>query len=358
MKQNDVVKVSGNVLRVLEIREDEMLVINCETFAMPYWMKQVEEYEEVELTEEKVERTDKKARERFTMISTILPVVGDELERSERIREAAAEFGVSKQTVRKYLCRYLVYQCVECLGIVKGEEKELSKDQKNFRWALNKFFYTPKKNTLQTAYKMMLKHKYCDANGELLANYPSFTQFRYFYRKTRNEQNYYISRNGMKDYQKNHRPLIGGGVQNFVSGVGTYMLDSTICDIYLVSEEGRVIGRPILTAAVDAYSGLCVGYALGWEGGVYSLRELMLNVVEDKVEHCRKYGVLISEDEWSCKELGGRMMTDMGREYASDTFAQLAELGITITNIQPYRPDLKACVERFFQSIQNLFKPH
>ena len=60
------------------------------------------------------------------------------------------------------------------------------------------------------------------------------------------------------------------------------MLDATVCDIYLCDESGLVVGRPILTAAVDAYSSLCVGYSLTWEGGVYSLRNLLLNIMTDK----------------------------------------------------------------------------
>ena len=52
------------------------------------------------------------------------------------------------------------------------------------------------------------------------------------------------------------------------------MLDATICDIYLVNDEGNIIGRPILTACIDAYSSLCMGYSLTWEGGIYSLKNL------------------------------------------------------------------------------------
>ena len=96
------------------------------------------------------------------------------------------------------------------------------------RWALNKFFYTTQNNTLKTAYTLLLQHKYCDLEGNLLKEYPSFYQFRYFYRKTRNLQNYYISRDGLKDYQRNHRPLLGDGVQEFANSVGMYMLDATV----------------------------------------------------------------------------------------------------------------------------------
>ena len=54
------------------------------------------------------------------------------------------------------------------------------------------------------------------------------------------------------------------------------MIDGTVCDIYLVDDAGRLVGRPLLVTYVDAYSGMCLGYSLKWEGGVYALRNLML----------------------------------------------------------------------------------
>ena len=157
--------------------------------------------------------------------------------------------------------------------------KPLTKDEKNMRWALNKFFYTQNKNSLNTAYTYMLKERYTDGLGNLFAEHPTFNQFRCFYRKHRKMQTYYISRNGLKDYQRNNRPLIGNGVQEFAPAIGVGMLDSTICDIYLVDDAHNLVGRPILTACVDAFSGLCCGYSLSWEGGVYSLRGLVTTFV-------------------------------------------------------------------------------
>ena len=172
--------------------------------------------------------------------------------RTEKINEASATYNLSKQTVRNYLCLYLVYQNKAVFAPKqRAQDTELSQDEKNMRWALNKFFYTKNKNSLKTAYTFMLKNKYCDESGALISEYPSFYQFRYFYRKTRNMQNYYISRDGIKSYQRNKRPLLGDGVQSFASSVGKGMLDSTICDIYLVSDTGEVIGRPVLTAQID-----------------------------------------------------------------------------------------------------------
>lgn len=101
-----------------------------------------------------------------------------------------------------------------------------------------------------TAYAMMLKEKYCDTLGILADEYPSFYQFRYFCRKTLNLQSFCISRDWLKNYQRNNRPQIGDVVREVASAVGTDMLGAAICDIYLVNDDGNLIGRPILTACI------------------------------------------------------------------------------------------------------------
>lgn len=135
------------------------------------------------------------------MIAPILPFVSDDRVRSKVISSTATEHGVSKQTVRNYLCLYLAYMDMTVLAPKKkSDDTELTQDKKNMRWALNKFFYTTAKQSLMTAYTMMLKEKYCDSLGVLAVKYPSYYQFRYFYRKSRKLQNFYISRDGLKSY--------------------------------------------------------------------------------------------------------------------------------------------------------------
>ena len=294
----------------------------------------------------------------FTMIAGILPFVGDEKQRSFLIDAISKEMNIGKQTIRKTLCLYLVYQNIAVLTPKqKNYERELTTDEKNIRWALNKFFYNKNRNSLTTAYTMMLKEKYCDSAGVLLPEYPSIHQFKYFYRKHKNMQTFYISRDGLKNYQRNNRPLLGDGVQEFAPNVGIAMLDATICDIYLVDDAGNLVGRPILVACIDAYSSLCMGYSLLWEGGVYSLRNLMLNVIADKVSWCKEFGILISREDWNSDKLPGTLVTDMGSEYKSENFEQISELGVTIINLPAYRPELKGSVEKFFDLIQDSFKP-
>ncbi len=365
-----LLKKNSEIIRVLQEKGSNTLIIDCVKRTMPKWIatadiqtfevcSESELYEMTAMLQKKqlTESEKRIAQERFTLIAGILPFIGDISQRNHMIQVLSEH--TSKQTIRKYLCLYLVYQDITVLApLQKTAERKLSNDEKNIRWALNKFFYTKNKNSLNTAYTMMLKEKYCNEQGQLCEVHPSFHQFRYFYRKNKKMRRYYISRDGIKSYQRNNRPLLGDGVQEFASAVGVGMLDATVCDIYLIDQAGSLVGRPILTACVDAYSGLCCGYTLTWEGGVYSLRSLMRNVITNKVEWCKKLGIFIEEYEWNSHQLPGTLVTDMGAEYKSETFEQIAELGVKVVNLPPYRPELKGPVEKFFDLVQCTYKKH
>jgi len=361
MKVNDVIRVAEKSYRVLAINEESLMVIDCANKSMPVIIPN-EDYEILEgpITVQLEELTPARrsvALKRFSMIASVLPVVADKDRRTEMINQAAELFGMSTQSIRAYLRLYLIYQDIAVLAPAElVRHRELSKDEKNMRWGLNKFYYTQNKNSLATAYKMMLNAKYCDAQGKLFEKYPSFCQFEYFYKKHRKLNNYYISRDGIKSYQANNRPLLGEGIQEFAPNIGTAMFDGTICDIYLVNDTGELVGRPLLVTAIDANTSLCLGYALLWEGGIYSLKQLLFNIIEDKEELCSRFGIKIDKDQWNVSALPGVFVTDMGAEYAGNTFEQIAELGVTVINLPAYRPELKGAVEKFFDIIQDLYK--
>lgn len=362
MKINDILSKDEATLRILAIRDNHCLCIDCKALSMPFWVPvdELETYtrEEVQTANTALTARQKQvAHERFTMIAPILAFLTDDRERNRIMVRIAEEWGVSRQTLRRYLCRYLAFQDISVLAPAEREQPaELTQDQKNMRWALNKYFYTPKKSKLTDVYVKLLKEKYCDAEGKLPTEYPSMRQFRYFEQKYRKQENYLISRNGLKNYQRNDRPLLGEGVQEFAPNVGVGMLDATVCDIYLINKEGEIVGRPILVAGADANTSLCLGYSLLWEGGVYSLQQLMLNIVTDKAELCRRMGISIEERQWPVSALPGVMVTDMGSEYIGDTFEQITELGVTLINLPSFRPDLKGPIEKLFDLVQERYK--
>ncbi|MDE7204494.1 MAG: hypothetical protein K2O91_21945 [Lachnospiraceae bacterium] len=270
MEKNQLIKYHGTIYRVLAVEDGSMLLIDCMERKMPKWhrIEDIDGYEDcteeqlvstagIILTEERDLKPKARcaARERYTVVAGVLPFIADDRLRTEVIKRIAEEKEICTQTVRNYLCQYLSFQSISALvPQERGRaDRELTEDEKNCRWALNKFYFTRHKNSLKTAYTYMLKEKYCDSNGNLLSDYPSFNQFRYFHSKYKTQQTMLISRNGLKDYQRNHRPLLGGGVQEFAPNVGTGMIDSTICDIYLVNDAGNLVGRPVLTIVTDSY---------------------------------------------------------------------------------------------------------
>ena len=362
MKVNDVLRKGEVALRVLSMKDDLCFCINCNTNFMPVWMPMstLDEYtpDTAPMVDKNITAKQKQvAHERYTMIAPMLAFLTDDKERNRLMNRVAAEQDISKQTLRKYICRYLVYQDIAALApAVRETKQELTQDQKHMRWALNKYFYTPKKTSLADVYVKLLKEKYCDEEGNLPGKYPSIRQFRYFEQKYRKQENYLISRNGLKSYQRNDRPLLGEGVQEYAPYIGVGMLDATICDIYLVNKEGLIVGRPILVAGVDANTSLCMGYSLLWEGGVYSLQQLMLNIVSNKVDLCRKIGIAVEERQWPVSSLPGVMVTDMGSEYIGETFEQITELGVTLISLPAFRPDLKGPIEKLFDLVQEKYK--
>lgn len=130
---------------MLAIEDDRVLVIDCIKKTMPVWID-VEDLQDYVIVEEKESdqkellkdcdaNVKKVIYQRYNVISAILPFVADDFTRSEAVAIAASDYGISKQTVRKYLCEYLVSQDIRSLApqVKKEKERELTQDDfKNY----------------------------------------------------------------------------------------------------------------------------------------------------------------------------------------------------------------------------------
>ena len=153
-----IIRLGDRILRILDAEGEKALVIDCVKMGMPKWISLSEIEDGVEIPGEEFmgemerdipEGMSASARqtmqERFTVISGILPCVGDKKQRSLRIADAAEKYKVSQNTVKNYLGLYLAYQDISVLAPrEKQEQRELTQDEKNMRWALNKFYYQGK----------------------------------------------------------------------------------------------------------------------------------------------------------------------------------------------------------------------
>ncbi len=127
----EIYKVAGRYYRILAERENEYLIIDCSLLHMPEWKRKEFLIEGNPVSEEEMISScniryvmfdelspeDKRTvHERFTMIAPILPFIGEDRMKTILIDRAATEYKVSKPTIRKYLCQYLVSQQMESLA--------------------------------------------------------------------------------------------------------------------------------------------------------------------------------------------------------------------------------------------------
>lgn len=374
MKAYDILQAdNGDQYRILLCAESQSYVVDCQHFRTPLLVCNTDlqamkplpaDAYTVFILDEDISPAQYKQRcKRLDMLHGLLceQAITDKSYRNRTLLENAAAAGVTRRTVLQYLWKYWVYQNKNALLTPERSTQEprpMTRDEKNIRWALNKYYYTTQKQTLVTTYKMMLQAKYCDSWGKLLPEYPTFWQFRYYFRQHRDPINETISRQGIKAYQRNHRAFTGS-VRNYANALGTYMTDATVADIYIVSRITRKpIGRPIIYTMVDAYTNLITGIYVGLEGGQYALRLLLQNTCADKVKFCRQYGIDIAPEDWPSHHLPAKIMTDRGTEFLGSPLQNLCEsYHVEIENLPAYRPDLKGPVEKLFDLLQSAYKP-
>lgn len=81
---------------------------------------------------------------------------------------------------------------------------------------------------------------------------------------------------------------------------------------------------------------------------------VLSNVADDKVTFCEKFGIKISEEEWSIANMiPNRIVTDRGPEFLNSNMQQVVDnLGVVVEYSPSYRADLKGIVERMMGTIQ------
>ena len=133
MKQIQLYQKDGRIIRVLKVNDDKAFIIDCMKQTMPEYMRlqELEEYvlvtdckynAEVDLETLPAE-IKRVAYERYTLIAGILPYIEDKGMRTNQIEAVAVDSGMSKQTIRKYLCKYLVYQSCRFSSETKRKTK-------------------------------------------------------------------------------------------------------------------------------------------------------------------------------------------------------------------------------------------
>lgn len=251
------------------------------------------------------------------------------------------------------------------LAKVTGQPTGVNVDdgiKERFQRGIKRFYEKRTGMSLRRAFQLTLEnffHKGYELRGGALVpilppreELPTFDQFRYWYEKERNPVQTITSRYGERQFNANHRGVLGDSTL-MAFGPGTlYQFDATIGDIYLVSslDRSRIIGRPVISTVIDVFSRLITGIGVGLEGPSWLSAMLALeNGTADKVAFCAEYGISITEDEWPSHHLPEAILADRGELEGYDADSLVNALDIKVSNTPPYRADWKGIVERNFR---------
>lgn len=242
-----------------------------------------------------------------------------------------------------------------------------SADAAHMKRVLEATYLVDKRITVVDAYTELInKHfRHADGNQTLFANHrgerPSLRQFLYFLKKNYNIEVRLRGREGNKDFERDHRKVIGTVLADCL-GVGHfYEIDATIADVFLVSAEDRskIVGKPTLYLIIDRKSRLIVGFYIGLEHASWTAAlSAILTISEDKRALCARYGVEYDPADWPAHQVFPvEFLGDLG-EMVSEPSTNICEgLQGTVTNVPGLRPDWKPTVESGFRIEHCVLRP-
>ena len=299
------------------------------------------------------------AQQRLALIQPLL-AQNTEAITDRKVRNSIAKDIADKEntTMRRILRLYYRYLATGEVTFSKNRETTVNE---TYDWAIKTLYFSAKKFSLRATYDMMLVQKYTDSSGKLAKDIPSWSSFRnYFYSREYHKQpRKSIARSGLTNYQRNERPVFGSA-SAWRDVPGSYQMDATPADIYLVSRHDRskVIGRPYIYLAVDTATQLIAGIYVGLECDESAVMLCLANAAQDKVEFCREYGIEIDPSQWPSLGLPHEIITDKGNEFFGSRMQELCQkYGVEIQSLPPFRPDGKGLVEKSFDLIQQRYKP-
>lgn len=234
--------------------------------------------------------------------------------------------------------------------------------KRQFKAGLNKYYYNERNNSLKFTYEMILKDYYTvnhtDENGVTIPilekAVPTYNQFLYWFKQLNNTKKEIIQRQGLRNYQQNHRAIIGTSTSE------GWQFDSTQFDVYLVSSTNRnvIVGRPTLHMAVCAYTRMIMGFCISFESlnGYGGEMLALYNAMTSKKQFCKRYGIEIEDSEWPFG-VPSKILTDQGALEGKRIEHAIEQLGIAIQQTPPYHADYKGIIEQAFEQLNVKIKP-
>ncbi|MBQ4827999.1 hypothetical protein J8L84_01750 [Alteromonas sp. MMG017] len=261
---------------------------------------------------------------------------------------------------RKNVTKSLGRKSVSRTGAFPVRESYIvtEKDKVNIRKFLKLTYLKSRGVSMEQAYQDFLKTYFpaaiIDADfTQTRPDIPSSQQFRSWAKKLFSQHDMIAFTKHQTDYLQNYRSNESSIVSDNLVPGACFEIDATVIDVHIVSKWNRnkVLGRPTLYFIVDRASGMIVGLSVSLFYASWDAARLALfNAFSSKVPYCHSLGIDITEREWPCKHLPGRLIADNGEMLglrAEESVVPMVPLewaGLS-------RPDFKPFVEGRFNTL-------
>ena len=296
---------------------------------------------------------------RLQMIQSLLDCDNCISDKSLRYRMATEAAKQNQTTARRILRLY--YRYLATGQLTKKRTQQTSKSNQMIERAIRRYYFGAKRLSLRSAYEMMLLEDYVGPEGGIDSDAPTWSQFRHYYygHSLHKDPQKIIAREGLTKYQRDHRPAWGTS-SGWRPQPGSYQMDATQADIYLVSRQDRsiVVGKPYIYLAVDTATHLIAGAYVGFDCDETAVMACIEQAVMDKVAYCARYGIEITPEQWPSAGMPSEIITDQGREFFGPRMSELCRrYGLEVLTLPPFRPDCKGAVEKTIDLLQQRYKP-
>jgi hypothetical protein len=184
---------------------------------------------------------------------------------------------------------------------------------------------------------------------------PTIGQFYNFVKDNLSEEEKDAIKTSKQEQRNNKRLLLSDSLKDVYGPGDLVEMDEAEVDVSLVSTSnpGQTVGRPIFYVMKDSYTRLIIAVSVAFNNNsVEGITNCFINLGEDKVEFCKRFGFDISESMWPSNFLPKRIRCDRGSEYRSEEARRIFnELNISRELVTGGTGSLKGLVEQVFHQL-------
>ena len=233
-----------------------------------------------------------------------------------------------------------------------------------FSEGLNELLSGKRSTSILNAYDHIIQKHYTNQvieNGVLSLveedeeNIPTYRQFYYYVRKNTTKKQFDLIKTSSQEVRNDKRLLLSD-TQYGVYGPGDLVeIDACEVDVSLVDiyNPDNTVARPILYLMIDVATRMILAISVAFENNsVLGVTNLFLNLSDDKVEYCKKFGIDLDPSLWKSNIIPRRIRFDRGAECRSNQLEKvLNKLNIERELVTGGTGSLKGNVEQSFHQM-------